>query len=907
VVPSGAETEKKRVALPPVPPRRTLVPSASVACLRGSGDGTETPRQSRPVLAPSPSTSAIRVRPASPSRTAKINSGLLRSYSSVVVGGAASAAAEPTVAAAAAAGPPESPSKRGRSVIAAPRLPPKPTRNSTVPVGGQESAVISVAAIVLEQSVEQTVQTPDASIGRPQRTRLAPSPSESSLKKRPPTPRIPRSASSSELSIDKRGGDQSTVLPKDTVPTKRERVPSSPGKERQAPPASPLTRGLKRRLESGTSPDIQKAAVAEPPTMDPRCATVVTSVSKLPSASFFLRDNIVISDVATPPPMVVRGNGPGVGITLAKITPETTPKTARRSKKMRRLELENGDVDDEARDLALENAAKTKPRPRSSPCKMAAKYADDERNYYAASADAEMGEGSDLPGPSNPFNCNIIPLIFPPAPPISSIKKEREDEDEIEQRSRRSIHFRDVHIFLFGRDQGFHAVPSEGELCLGMEAVHHDEERYRLDRGEDERMEVERGGMYGGDDEELSPGEIRPLNGARMPAQSSPRRPPLGEKSTIRHIEPLTSKHRSRLLKMSGVKIVRDPVATENENIRQGRRECGCSCPGGRCLPDVCECSIEGIFCQVDTISPLFPCKCKADTCRNTTGRVEFSTQHVYEHYQMTFMRMRAIERLGDDTRGSPTLTRFDDPDEGPRHNATSYLETPPPAIYQSPSVRGESSLSSAEIAQSAEEEEKVVTPALLPAPQSLCTPPMQQMQLGGGARGAAALAGGSRDLMGDAPHPRFPVTPVYKKYAAGGGGEKTEGKEMSLARMAIFQSASSANLAPATVSPSLRPVTVTPAVRPVIVTSSVRPATVPSDDNIAIDDEPEAEVDLDVSMDTSSNYATPPEGRSPATVSLQSSPATVARATAPAEPTPHALPSPRTSPRKFGLFPSLM
>ncbi|GMT30315.1 hypothetical protein PFISCL1PPCAC_21612, partial [Pristionchus fissidentatus] len=41
-----------------------------------------------------------------------------------------------------------------------------------------------------------------------------------------------------------------------------------------------------------------------------------------------------------------------------------------------------------------------------------------------------------------------------------------------------------------------------------------------------------------------------------------------------------------------------------------------------------------------------FPCKCKADTCRNTTGRAEFSIDHVNEHYQRTFMRMRAIERL---------------------------------------------------------------------------------------------------------------------------------------------------------------------------------------------------------------------------------------------------------------------
>lgn len=107
-------------------------------------------------------------------------------------------------------------------------------------------------------------------------------------------------------------------------------------------------------------------------------------------------------------------------------------------------------------------------------------------------------------------------------------------------------------------------------------------------------------------------------------------------------------------------------------------------------------------------------------------------------------------------------------------------------------------------------------------------------------------------------PHTRFPVTPVYKKYA-GGGGEKAN-REVPLSRMAIFKAAATATV------PSTTACTTVPSETPL------------TPDVIVIGDS-----DQDDSMDTSSVYATPPEGQSPASQ------------------------QPVTSPRKFAAFQSLI
>ena len=54
---------------------------------------------------------------------------------------------------------------------------------------------------------------------------------------------------------------------------------------------------------------------------------------------------------------------------------------------------------------------------------------------------------------------------------------------------------------------------------------------------------------------------------------------------------------RRRLLQRSGFVIENDSVALDN-NIRQHREMCGCTCPG-ICYPDTCACYINGIGCQV--------------------------------------------------------------------------------------------------------------------------------------------------------------------------------------------------------------------------------------------------------------------------------------------------------------------
>ncbi|GMS82552.1 hypothetical protein PENTCL1PPCAC_4727, partial [Pristionchus entomophagus] len=118
-----------------------------------------------------------------------------------------------------------------------------------------------------------------------------------------------------------------------------------------------------------------------------------------------------------------------------------------------------------------------------------------------------------------------------------------------------------------------------------------------------------------------------------------------GMKGT-RRLRHLPSKERSRILKASGVKIDKKILwLSEHELIRRGRRECGCKCEDGRCLPETCECSRNGIACQVDTADEPFPCRCSADSCQNDRGRVEFNHQRVQLHRQATLARLRMNEK----------------------------------------------------------------------------------------------------------------------------------------------------------------------------------------------------------------------------------------------------------------------
>ncbi|GMR30944.1 hypothetical protein PMAYCL1PPCAC_01139, partial [Pristionchus mayeri] len=123
-------------------------------------------------------------------------------------------------------------------------------------------------------------------------------------------------------------------------------------------------------------------------------------------------------------------------------------------------------------------------------------------------------------------------------------------------------------------------------------------------------------------------------------------------------MDPVPSMHRWQMLRSSGVELSNEETLPKHASIRQSRRECGCSCVGGLCLSESCECAAEGIPCQVDKEDDSFPCQCRAETCQNDHGRLEFDAQRVSEHYLRTFARMTSRGGQSDNTRGPSSATR---------------------------------------------------------------------------------------------------------------------------------------------------------------------------------------------------------------------------------------------------------
>ncbi|TPP63142.1 Cysteine/serine-rich nuclear protein 3 [Fasciola gigantica] len=101
----------------------------------------------------------------------------------------------------------------------------------------------------------------------------------------------------------------------------------------------------------------------------------------------------------------------------------------------------------------------------------------------------------------------------------------------------------------------------------------------------------------------------------------------------------LSIKKRRILLRRSGIRTVDPTERIECQAIRLSRDICGCSCTDGVCLPDQCQCALNGIKCQMDRLS--FPCPCTgASACENPQGRVEFNPIRVRTHYLHTRMRL---------------------------------------------------------------------------------------------------------------------------------------------------------------------------------------------------------------------------------------------------------------------------
>ncbi|VDK63445.1 unnamed protein product, partial [Cylicostephanus goldi] len=146
------------------------------------------------------------------------------------------------------------------------------------------------------------------------------------------------------------------------------------------------------------------------------------------------------------------------------------------------------------------------------------------------------------------------------------------------------------------------------------------------------------------------------------------------ERCTAHQLPMFEGKTRIKMLKRSGVQVQKDAVETL-ESIRQSRIMCGCQCDG-ICIPDTCQCSLDGIGCQVDgpdEFGRSHPCSCTSIGCSNPYGRIEFDPEHVKNHYRITMMRMHHAEQKG--IYDSPQRIRFNS--DGEPESVSHF--TPPP------------------------------------------------------------------------------------------------------------------------------------------------------------------------------------------------------------------------------------
>ncbi|KIH49748.1 hypothetical protein ANCDUO_20176, partial [Ancylostoma duodenale] len=223
------------------------------------------------------------------------------------------------------------------------------------------------------------------------------------------------------------------------------------------------------------------------------------------------------------------------------------------------------------------------------------------------------------------------------------------------------VRFQNVHVFYFARTQGMSTVPKSGEVSLGMVDKHFTKRQFPLWFGR--RPELTLPNDY---EEELSegedPGDVFDPEGL--------------ERCTAHQLPMFEGKARIKMLKRSGVQVQKDGNVESLESIRRSRILCGCQCERGLCKPDTCQCSLDGIGCQVDgpdEFGKSHPCSCTAATCLNPCGRIEFDPDHVKNHFRITMMRLKHAEQKG--MYDSPQRIRFTS--EGEPESVSHF--TPPP------------------------------------------------------------------------------------------------------------------------------------------------------------------------------------------------------------------------------------
>lgn len=129
-----------------------------------------------------------------------------------------------------------------------------------------------------------------------------------------------------------------------------------------------------------------------------------------------------------------------------------------------------------------------------------------------------------------------------------------------------------------------------------------------------------------------------------------------GDSEVYGFLQPISARQRRSILKAAGVRKIDITEKDECKVIRKSRETCGCTCRR-YCDPDTCECSQNGIKCQVDRLKPNeYPCGCSRDECGNVNGRVEFNPARVKTHYIHTIMRLGFEKKPETNEHSGPTM-----------------------------------------------------------------------------------------------------------------------------------------------------------------------------------------------------------------------------------------------------------
>ncbi|CAF0920337.1 unnamed protein product [Didymodactylos carnosus] len=218
------------------------------------------------------------------------------------------------------------------------------------------------------------------------------------------------------------------------------------------------------------------------------------------------------------------------------------------------------------------------------------------------------------------------------------------------KQKKHSVSFEDVTVYYFDRSQGFVCVPSAGGTTLGMAQQHSHSESYTINDFARRQRHIHKSILR---ERKILPPSVSTTIHSLNNDDSIPitnivnycSDEDIEEQLPVHDyyfLQPVPTRERRSILKQSGIKKIDNQEKKDLQLIRQSRETCGCSCVA-KCDPFICECSQNGISCQVDRRS--FPCACSRLECRNPNGRTEFNPIRVRNHFLDTIMRLELEER----------------------------------------------------------------------------------------------------------------------------------------------------------------------------------------------------------------------------------------------------------------------